>query len=53
LYISDPFRPFEYFKTDNVTDQIAHLRHQHYERKRKEKVALIVSTIKQGVLPEL
>jgi hypothetical protein len=29
------------------------LRHQHYEKKRKEKLALILSTINQGALPEL
>ena len=36
-----------------VTEQIASLRHKHYEEKRKGKIKLIEDTIKHGVLASL
>ena len=36
-----------------VTEQIASLRHKHYEEKRKGKIRLIEDTIKHGVLASL
>ena len=37
----------------DVTEQIATLRHKHYEEKRKGKIRLIEDTIKHGVLASL
>ena len=37
----------------NTTEQIATLRHKHYEEKRKGKIRLIEDTIKHGVLASL
>lgn len=36
-----------------TTEQIATLRHKHYEEKRKGKIRLIEDTIKHGVLASL
>ena len=36
-----------------ITEQIATLRHKHYEEKRKGKIRLIEDTIKHGVLASL
>lgn len=43
----------ESFKTKDVSQEIASIRQQHYEEKRKGKVRLLTDTIKLGMLDSL
>jgi hypothetical protein len=47
------FRSLEYFKGKDVAEDIAQIRLQHYEEKRKGKIRLLSDTIKLGMLDSL
>jgi hypothetical protein len=47
------FRSLEFFKGKDVAEDIAQIRLQHYEEKRKGKIRLLSDTIKLGMLDSL
>ena len=47
------YRTVESFKKDGATEDIAKIRFQHFEEKRKRKIRLIEDTIRTGVLTSL